>query len=179
MICFVVGMTTNIPSPQLDAITRLELGAIALDNALRAVQHPDLEFAGGALVAPSGLKHLAEIRQTLHALESAICSGGSDTSETKIATPPAPASEVEASTVRSSLSPLVRLVADSVEIQLATDLHDALSRARQQLDLVPELQADPDLRARVLDSALQEGSRLGRRIHRALQDDPQNHPSTH
>lgn len=81
--------------------------------------------------------------------------------------------------MRSSLSPLVRLVADSVEIQLATDLHDALSRARQQLDLVPELQADPDLRARVLDSALQEGSRLGRRIHRALQDDPQNHPSTH
>ncbi|WP_125130769.1 hypothetical protein [Microbacterium sp. 10M-3C3] len=172
-------MAATIPSPHLQAITRLELGAIALDNALRAVQHPDLEFGGSVLIAPSGLKYLDAIRQTLNALESAIRRSGSATADATVTAPPTPASEVEASTVRSSLSPLGRRVADSVDLGLATDLHEALSRARQQLDRVPELQADPELRARVLGSALREGSRLGLRIHRALQDDPQIHPAAH
>ncbi|SIS17800.1 hypothetical protein [Microbacterium sp. RURRCA19A] len=169
----------TIPSAQLQAITRLELASDALDKALRAVQHPDLEFGGSALIAPSGLKHLGAIRQTLHALESAIRSAGFATPETKMAPLPVPAADVEANTVRSSLSPLGRRVADSVDLGLATDLHEALAAARQQLNLVPEMQADPELRARVLDSALREGSRLGRRIYHALQDDPRSHPSTH
>lgn len=172
-------MTATIPSPQLQAITRLEFGAIALDNALRAVQHPDLEFGGSALIAPSGLKHLSEIRQTVHAIESVIRPNGSAALETTAKAQPERASKQEASAAQPGLSSLGRRVADSVAVGLAADLHTALAAARQQLDLVPELQADPDLRARVIDEVLREGSRLGRRIHGALQDDPQSDPSTH
>lgn len=171
-------MTATISSAQLQAITRLEAGAVALDKALRAVQHPDLELGGAAIIAPSGLKHVAAIRHSLLAIESAVRSDRSAAPDTASTASPSPASEREVSTVRSSLSPLGRRVADSVALGLATDLHAALAGARQQLDLVPELQADPELRARVLDSALREGSRLGRRIYHALQDDPQS-PSAH
>jgi hypothetical protein len=65
-------MAATIPSPQLQAITRLEFASDALTKALRAVQHPELDLAGGAIVAPSGLKHLAEIRTTLSAIERTI-----------------------------------------------------------------------------------------------------------
>lgn len=57
-----------------------QLDADALNKALRAVQHRNLEFGGGALVAPSGIKHLSEIRATLDDIGRAVHSSAPKTS---------------------------------------------------------------------------------------------------
>jgi len=54
-------MSSTIPSAQLEAITRLELAAIALQKAYVALQHPDLRLDGITVVAPSGGKHVEQI----------------------------------------------------------------------------------------------------------------------
>ncbi len=54
-------MPLSIPSAQLDAITRLELAAIALQRAYVSLQHPDLRCDGITIVAPSGRKHIDQI----------------------------------------------------------------------------------------------------------------------
>ncbi|MBN9202029.1 MAG: hypothetical protein ABS61_05565 [Microbacterium sp. SCN 70-18] len=54
-------MLAAIPSAQLEAITRLELAAIALQKAHVALQHPDLHLDGLTVLAPSGRKHIEQI----------------------------------------------------------------------------------------------------------------------
>lgn len=54
-------MPATIPSAQLEAVTRLELAAIALQKAYVALQHPDLRLDGASVVAPSGRKHVEQI----------------------------------------------------------------------------------------------------------------------
>jgi len=165
-------VTTTIQSAQLEAITRCELASIALDKAHRALQHPDLEFGGGALLAPSGRKHVEHSERTLCAiralLSSVLCSPLAETEAAATRTAPpdtAPAPNAP------SLSEAGNRVVTSVTNDLACDLHDALERARQHLDLLPELREDAELKHRILDSALRDSSRLGRRIHRVLQDE--------
>ena len=165
-------MTTTIPSAQLEAITRCELASIALDKAHRALQHPDLEFGGGALLAPSGRKHVEHSERTRRAIQALLGSvscpplAETEAAATRMAPPEtAPAPDAP------SLSAAGKRVVASVTNDVACDLHDALERARQRLELLPELRSDAELKGRVLDSALRDGSRLGRRIFRVLQDE--------
>jgi hypothetical protein len=65
-------VTATIPNAQLTAITHCELAAIALDKAHHALQHPDLEYGGAVILAPSGRKHIAEIEQTLRAIHALL-----------------------------------------------------------------------------------------------------------
>lgn len=65
-------MTAIIPSAQLEAITRLEFAAIAAGRARGALAHPDLQLGGAAILAPSGQKHLVELRATLDDISSKV-----------------------------------------------------------------------------------------------------------
>lgn len=162
---------STIPSAQLEAITRLEFASDALCKALRAVQHPDLEFAGGAIVAPSGVKHLSQIRSTLQAMQRTIRLSGPTCCE---AVPESSAMNEAASTSSTKdlgLSEVGALLLDGVTVSLAADLRNAMARARAQFRLVPELRSDPERLGQVLHAALRDGSRLGRRILEALDRD--------
>lgn len=156
-------MSATITSPQLEAITRLELAADALAKALRAVQHPDLYFAGGAIIAPSGLKHLDEIRATLRTVEQTI--RPSDASAYEPTLTATHASESTPSYRDLLLTEEEDQIAQSVMLTLTTDLATALRRARAQLALEPSFATDPEFTSRVLDAVLADGSRLGRRIY--------------
>jgi hypothetical protein len=164
-------MPTTIPSAQLQAITRLELAADALEKALRAVQHPDLEFAGGAIVAPSGLKHLGQIRSTLQAIECTVHPADPTAFQIEPESPPTSAPISTPSTKSLGLSEVGIQLLDGLTVSLAADLRNAMARARAQLRLLPELQGDPERLGQVLQAALRDGSRLGRRILEALDDD--------
>lgn len=164
-------MTTTIPSAQLQAITRLEFAAGALGKALRAVQHPDLKFLGGAIVAPSGLKHLNQIRITLHRIERTIRQSGPSFDEAEPDSPPKTALRSSPPNQDLSLSEVGIQLLDGVTVSLAADLRNAMARARAQLHLLPELQGEPERLGQVLQAALRDGSRLGRRILEALDDD--------
>ena len=152
-------MTTTIPSAQLEAITRLELAADALQKALRAVQHPDLSFTGGAIIAPSGRKHLSEIHSTLHAIEQSI-----HPSDTSIDEPPTDEVEPPPSLDEFILSDSEHRIVQSVALNLATDLASVFRGARAHLTLHPSFATDPEITNLVLGAALAESSRLGRRI---------------
>ncbi len=162
-------MSTTIPSAQLQAITRLELASEALDKALRAVEHPELEFGGGAIIAPSGLKHLAQLRGTLHNIERAIRPSDSTAYEAAPVATVTPAIAPAAKEV--ALSELGSRVLDSAALGLAADLRAALARARAQLRLLQELHIDPKRLDAALMSALRTGSRLGRRVYDAIDGD--------
>lgn len=164
-------MTTTIPSAQLQAIKRLEFASDALGKALRAVQHPDLEFGGGAIVAPSGLKHLSQIRASLQAIERTIRQSGPSFDEAEPESPPNAALRSSPPEEDHGLSEIGTQLLDGVEVALAADLRAAMARARAQLRLLPELQRDSERLGQVLQTALRDGSRLGRRIFEALEDD--------
>ncbi|MFT4259488.1 hypothetical protein [Microbacterium sp.] len=151
-------MPTMIPSAQLEAITRLELAAEALAKALRAVQHPDLNLAGGAIIAPSGLKHLAEITSTAHDLTQAIRPVSPAEVESE---PPPTLQELLLSDDESAL-------VDRVTVGLAAALRTSMQQARAQLAQHPSFQADLEFTGIVLQAALAGGSRLGYRIFQFL-----------
>lgn len=54
-------MPATIPNAQFEAITRLEIAAIALQKAHVSLQHPDLHLDGLTVLAPSGRKHIEQI----------------------------------------------------------------------------------------------------------------------
>ncbi|WP_292790993.1 MULTISPECIES: hypothetical protein [unclassified Microbacterium] len=162
---------STIPSAQLAAITRLEFASDALTKALRAVQHPALEFAGGAIVAPPGIKHLGQIRSTLQAIECTLRQSDPTTYGDKPDSPPETAPDSSPSTESLGLTAVGIRLLDGVIVSLAADLRNAMTRARAQLRLLPELQGDPERLSQVLRSALRDGSRLGRRIFEALNSD--------
>lgn len=166
-------MTTTIPSAQLQAITRLEFASDALDKALRAVQDPELAFAGGAIVAPSGLKHLGHIRNTLGAIERSIRPSDLTAYEP---TPPPVTRASAPETHEPALSDIGSQLLDSVTVGLAADLRAALASARAQLRLLPELQDDPERLDSALNFSLRAGSRLGRRVYDALDSDAKIDP---
>lgn len=164
-------MTTTIPSAQLEAITRLELAADALTKALRAVQHPDLYFAGGAIIAPSGLKHLDEIHTTLHQMEQTIGRPHRTTTQPK---PTTPESEVEPPPTLQELllSDDESQLVSTATLGLATDLSAALTRARTLLNRHASFSTDPEFTGLTLRAALAGCSRLGYRISQFLDAHP-------
>lgn len=77
-------MNTTIPSAQLEAITRLEVAAIALQKAYVALHHPDLCLDGVLVVAPSGRKHIEQITSlSLRIREAAATRSGYDSRGTR------------------------------------------------------------------------------------------------
>lgn len=164
-------LPTIIPSAQLEAITRLELAAESLHKALRAVQHPDLTLGGGAIIAPSGLKHLDEIRATLHAIEQTIRPSGPAAPQLQPTTPesevepPPPLQELLLSDDESQL-------VSAVTVGLATDLSASLTRARTLLNQHPSFSTDPEFTSLTLRAALAGCSRLGYRISQFLDAHP-------
>lgn len=63
---------TTISTAQLEAITRLERAAIALQSAHTALQHPDLCLDGITVVAPSGRKHIEQITRLSLRIREAV-----------------------------------------------------------------------------------------------------------
>lgn len=161
-------MTATIPSPQLEAIIRLELAAIALDKARRTIEHPDLAFGGGAIVAPSGLKHLEEIRHTLRVIDRALRPHDPATGDASAAPP-------KTGRVVDDLSGVATQMFSNVTLNIAGGVQRALRGAHQQLALLPELQSDQERLEQVLMAAFEKGSELGHRLYAVLGDD--DHPA--
>lgn len=151
-------MPTLIPSAQLEAITHLELAAEALAKALRAVQHPDLTLAGGAIIAPSGLKHLDEIRQTVQTIRP----NAPVSAHTQYEVEPPPTLQ------ELLLAEDESVLVNEVALSLAVAMRSAMQQARSTLVQHPSFGTDPEFTGIALQAALGAGSRLGYRIFQYL-----------